>query len=151
MEVILLEKVRNLGNLGDKVKVRQGYGRNYLLPQRKAVSATTSNLEKFEARRAELEQRAKEVLASAQAKAAELNAVGSVTIPAKVAEEGKLYGSVNVAEVVTALKALNVNVQKSDVKLTAGVIRHIGEYDAEVYLHSDVTASVKVVVVPEAN
>jgi len=149
MEVILLEKIRNVGNLGDKVNVKDGFGRNYLLPQRKAVSATAKNLEKFEARRSELEAHAEESLKSAQARAAKFAQLGTITIAAKVIDEGKLYGSIGIVDIVEAVKHAGIEVSKSEVKLPAGPIRHIGEYDIDLYLHSDVVATIKINVTPE--
>ncbi|MDX2164088.1 MAG: 50S ribosomal protein L9 [Gammaproteobacteria bacterium] len=149
MEVILLEKIRNLGVLGELVKVKAGFARNYLLPQRKAVTATEANRTKFEAQRADLEKREAELLKSAEQRAEKINASGAVTITAKVAEEGKLYGSVGIYEVSEAIKKAGIDVQKSEIKMPAGPIRHIGEYEIQLFLHGDVTATIKVVVVPE--
>ena len=150
MELILLEKIRNLGNLGEMVKVKAGFGRNYLLPQGKAVIANAANKVKFDAQKADLEKRASELLKSAQERAEKIAKLASVTIPAKVAEEGKLYGSVNILEVTDAIVKAGVAIEKSEVKLPAGPIRHVGEYDIPLYFHSDVIAIIKVVVVPEA-
>ncbi|MGE0080248.1 MAG: 50S ribosomal protein L9 [Thiohalomonadaceae bacterium] len=147
MEVILLDKVRNLGNLGDKVKVRNGYGRNFLIPQGKAVLATADNLAKFEARRAELEKAAAAELAEAQARAEKLAALGEVTITAKAGEEGKLFGSVGTADIAEAITAAGVEVAKSEVKLPEGALRHTGEYSIELVLHSDVAQAVTLKVV----
>jgi large subunit ribosomal protein L9 len=149
MEVILLEKIRNVGDLGVKVKVKPGYARNFLLPQRKAILATPANLAKFEARRTEHEKQAADILAQARQKAEKITALGIVTIPAKIAEEGKLYGSVGIGEIADMLQKSGISVEKSEVKLPAGPIRHIGEYDIHLYFHSDVTAVIKVNVVPE--
>ncbi|MFA5530961.1 MAG: 50S ribosomal protein L9 [Thiohalomonadaceae bacterium] len=147
MEVILLDKVRNLGNLGDKVKVRNGYGRNFLIPQGKAVLATADNLAKFEARRAELEKAAAAELAEAQARAEKVAALGEVTITAKAGEEGKLFGSVGTADIADAITAAGVEVSKAEVKLPEGALRHTGEYSIDVSLHSDVVQAVTVKVV----
>jgi large subunit ribosomal protein L9 len=149
MEVILLEKIRNVGNLGDRVKVKPGFGRNYLLPQRKAVSATKTNLEKFESRRSELEAKAGETLHVAQARAAKLAELSQISMAAKVIDEGKLYGSVGIVDIAEALQKLGVEVAKSEIKLPSGPIRHIGEYDIDLLLHSDVTATIKIVITPE--
>ena len=149
MDIILLEKVRNLGNLGDRVEVRRGYGRNFLLPKRMAVPATKLNLEKFEARREELELRAQENLKEAHQRKEAISAVGSVSIPAKAAEEGKLYGSVSITDIVEALQKANIKIHRSEVKMPAGPIRYIGEYDINIYLHSDVITAVKVNVIHE--
>lgn len=149
MEVILLDKVRNLGNLGDKVKVRNGYGRNYLIPRGKAVLATAENVAKFEARRAELEKAAAAELAEAQARAEKLAALGEVTITAKAGEEGKLFGSVGTADIAEAITTAGVAVAKAEVKLPEGPLRHVGEYSIELVLHSDVTQAITVKVVAE--
>ena len=145
MEVILLEKVANLGNLGDKVTVKPGYGRNYLLPSGKAASATPENIAAFEARRAELEQAAAEALAAAEARKEALDGV-SVTITARAGGEGKLFGSVGNADIARALSNDRVEVQKSEVRLPEGPFRSTGEFEVELQLHSDVTASVKIVI-----
>lgn len=149
MEVILLEKTRNLGNLGDKVKVRNGYGRNFLIPHGKAVPATEANIKHFDERRAELEKQANEKLAAAQARADKLTALGSVTIPAKAGDEGKLFGSVGTRDVADAITAAGVEVSKAEVLMPNGAIRNIGDFELDVQLHSDVVATVKVSVVPE--
>jgi large subunit ribosomal protein L9 len=147
MEVILLDKVRNLGNLGDKVKVRNGYGRNFLIPQGKAVLATADNLAKFEARRAELEKAAAAELAEAQARAEKLAALGEVTIAAKAGEEGKLFGSVGTGDIAEAITGAGVEVAKAEVKLPEGALRHTGEFSVDVVLHSDVAQAVTVKIV----
>lgn len=149
MEVILLEKIRNVGALGELVKVKAGFARNYLLPQKKAVTANDDNRKKFEAQRADLEKRDAELLKSAQNRAEKINAAGVVTITAKVADEGKLYGSVGIHEVTEAVQKAGIEVHKSEIKMPTGPIRHVGEYEIHLYLHSDVTATIKVVVVPE--
>lgn len=147
MEVILLEKVRNLGNLGEKVKVRSGYGRNFLIPNGKAVMATAANLAKFESRRAELEKSAAEAVAAAQARAEKLASLGSVTITANAGEEGKLFGSVGTADIADAITKAGVEVTKAEVKMPEGALRHTGEFSIDVVLHSDVTQAVTVIVV----
>lgn len=149
MEVILLEKVANLGNLGDKVNVRPGYGRNYLVPQKKAVPATKANLEMIEARRAEFEKTAGEALAVAQTRAEQIIALASITITANASEEGKLFGSVTVAEVAKAVTDAGVEISKAEVSMPEGPIHMVGEYEIAIYLHSDVAQPVKVVVVAE--
>jgi large subunit ribosomal protein L9 len=149
MEVILLEKVANLGNLGDRVTVRPGYGRNYLVPGKKAVPATQENIEMFEARRAELEKAAADSLGTAQARAAKLVEVAEVTIGSHAGEEGKLFGSVGVAEIAAAFTAAGVEIAKREVSLPEGPIRMVGEYEIDIHLHSDVTQTVKVNVVAE--
>lgn len=149
MEVILLEKTRNLGNLGDKVKVRNGYGRNFLIPHGKAVPATEANIKFFEERRAELEKQANEKLGAAQARADKLTEIGSVTISAKAGDEGKLFGSVGTRDIAEAITAAGVAVAKAEVLMPNGAIRNIGDFELTVQLHSDVAATIKVSVVPE--
>jgi large subunit ribosomal protein L9 len=149
MEVILLEKVANLGNLGDRVTVRPGYGRNYLLPGKKAVAATQENIEMFEARRAELEKAAADLLGTAQARGAKLAELAAITIGSHAGEEGKLFGSVGVAEIASALSEAGVEVAKREVSLPEGPIRQVGEYDIDIHLHSDMTETIKVTVVAE--
>lgn len=148
MEVILLEKVANLGSLGDKVKVKAGYGRNFLLPYGKAVAATEDNLKAFEERRAELEKAAAEKLATAQSRAEALEGA-SFTITSKAGDEGKLFGSIGVRDIADAITATGTEVEKSEVRLPEGPLRAIGEYEIELQLHSDVTVVVKLAVVAE--
>lgn len=149
MEVILLEKIRNVGALGELVKVKAGFARNYLIPQKKAVTANDANRAKFESQRADLEKRDAELLSTAQTRAEKINAAPIVTIHAKVADEGKLYGSVGIHEVAEAITKSGIEIHKSEIKMPSGPIRHVGEYEIHVFLHSDVTATIKVVVVPE--
>ncbi len=149
MEVILLEKVQNLGNLGDKVQVKAGFGRNFLVPYGKAVPATKENVAKFEARRAELEQAAQEKLAAARARAEKLDGL-RVEIAAKTADdEGKLFGSVGSREIMDAVASAGAEVEKSEIHLPDGPIRAVGEFPIEVQLHSDVLARITVAVVAE--
>ena len=148
MQVILLEKIRRLGNLGDTVDVRPGYGRNFLIPQGKAVSATAANKAHFEARRAELEKKQAEVLAAAQARAAKLADL-TVSIAAKAGDEGKLFGSVGTRDIAEAVSKAGVEVEKSEVRLPNGALRMMGEYEIELGLHTEVSATVKVVIVAE--
>lgn len=143
MQVILLEKVRNLGNLGDKIKVKPGYGRNYLIPYGKAAPATASNLEKFEARRAELEKAAHDSLAAAQTRGEKLKDM-IIQIFAKAGDEGKLFGSVGTRDIAEALSAQGTAVTKNEILLPNGVIRQVGEYEIGVMLHSDVRVDVKI-------
>ena len=145
MQVILLEKVGKLGDLGDQVNVKAGYGRNFLIPLGKAVPASTGNVADFETRRAELEAAAAEKVAGAQARADKLAGV-VVTIESNAGEEGKLFGSIGTRDVADAISATGNEVAKSEVKMPEGVIRELGEYDISVQLHSDVTTVVKVVV-----
>ena len=148
MEVILLENVGGLGNLGDKVRVKGGFGRNFLIPYGKAVSATRANIAEFEARRAELEAAANERLTAAQARAEKLVGV-KVTIQANAGDEGKLFGSIGTRDIADALSsASGVEVGKSEVRLPNGVLRAIGEYEIAVQLHADVTQTVSVSIVP---
>ena len=146
MEVILLEKVANLGSLGDKVKVKAGYGRNFLLPYGKAVPATEANVKAFEERRAELEKAAAEKLAAAQARAEALEGA-SFTITSKAGEEGKLFGSIGVRDIADAVSTGGTEVEKSEVRLPDGALRNVGEFDVVVQLHTDVETTVKLVVV----
>ncbi len=148
MEVILLEKVANLGTLGTKVNVKPGYGRNFLIPQGKAVPATKANLEAFEARRAELERQEAETLAAAQARAEQL-ATLAVVIAAKSGDEGKLFGSVGTRDIAEAVTAAGVAVNKLEVRLPNGALRNTGEYKIALQLHSDVMAEVAVTIVAE--
>ena len=148
MEVILLQRVENLGNLGDRVNVRPGYGRNYLVPCGKAVSATEANIKVFEERRAELEKKAAEVLSAAEKRQKALEDL-SVTITAKAADEGKLFGSVSNLDVANAISAAGVEIEKREVRMHDGAIHSIGEYDINIHLHTDVNATVKVLVEAE--
>ncbi|MDO6562842.1 50S ribosomal protein L9 [Amphritea sp. 1_MG-2023] len=148
MEVILLEKIGKLGSLGDKVTVKRGYGRNYLLPFGKAVPATAANLETFEARRAELESAANEKLNSAQTRADQLNEI-ELSIVAKAGEEGKLFGSIGTADIADAISASGIEVAKSEVRLPEGALRTTGEFEVSIQLHPEVTAIVGIIVVGE--
>ena len=147
MEVILLENVGNLGSLGDKVDVKSGYGRNFLISQGKAVPATEDNVAKFEARRAELEAAAQAALAAAEQRAAAIEALASVSIEATAGEEGKLFGSVGTRDISEAITAAGVEIDKSEVRLPEGVIRELGEYEVMLQLHGNVAASIAVAVV----
>jgi len=149
MEVILLENISNLGGLGDKVDVKAGFGRNYLIPQGKAVPATEDAVAKFEARRAELEAAAADSLAAAEARAATLNEMQPVTIPANAGEEGKLFGSVGTRDIADAVTAAGVAIDKSEVRLPEGALRELGEYEINVQVHGDVTAMIALAVLPE--
>ncbi len=149
MELILLQKVTNLGNLGDKVTVKPGYGRNYLVPQGKAVPATPANIAEFEARRAEYEAKAQAIADEAQARLAKIDG-SSVTVKANASTEGKLYGSVGPRDIAEAFTAAGLPLEKSEVVMGQGPIRHVGEYEVTVHLHADVETTVKVVVEPEA-
>lgn len=148
MNVILLEKVENLGNLGDQVKVKPGFGRNYLIPGGKAVPATEENVAYFEKRRAELEQNAVKHLDEANVRQEAINGM-TVTIVAKAGDEGKLFGSVTNAEIADAISDKGVKVEKRDIRMPNGAIRTVGEYEFVVHLHTDVDANIKVVVEAE--
>jgi large subunit ribosomal protein L9 len=148
MELILLQKVKNLGNLGDKVRVKPGYGRNYLVPQGKAAAATETNLADFEKRRAEYEAKSNQQLAGAEGRRAQLENA-SITIKANASPEGKLFGSVGPRDIAEAFTAAGTTIEKSEVILAEGPIRHIGEFEVQIHLHADVHTTVKVVVVPE--
>lgn len=150
MQLILLEKIHHLGNLGDQVKVKPGYGRNFLIPQRKAVPATPDNIARFESRRAELEKAMAASVAAAQSRAASMTEL-VLEIRAKASDEGKLYGSVGVREIVEALKAKGFEAAKKEILLTQGVIRQTGEYSIQLNLHSDVRVEVKLQVLPESS
>ncbi len=145
MELILLQKVRNLGKLGDKVVVKPGYGRNYLLPQGKAVRVNAANLAAFEQRRAEYEAKADTLLADAESRKTRLAGV-AVSITAHASPEGKLFGSVGPRDIAEALAAVGHDVNKGEVILGEGPLRHTGEYDVAVHLHADVHTTVKVIV-----
>jgi len=149
MQVILMEKVVNLGQLGDVVKVKEGYARNFLIPQGKAKRATEANIQAFAARRAELERQQAEKLAEAQARAAKLEGV-VVQISQKAGVDGKLFGSVGNVDIVDALKAQGIEVSKSEVRMPAGPIKAVGEYPVELALHTDVVAAITVAVSPAA-
>ena len=150
MEIILLDKIANLGGLGDKVTVKAGYARNFLFPQGKAVPATKDNVEKFEARRAELEAKIAGELSAAEARAAKVAELENVTIAAPAGDEGKLFGSVGTRDIADALTAAGVEVAKAEVKLPTGTLRETGEYDIDLQLHTDVMTSVKLVIIAEA-
>ena len=149
MEVILLENIGNLGALGDKVDVKAGYGRNFLIPHGKAVPATEQNVAKFEARRAELEAAAAETLAAAQARGDALTALGAVEIGATAGEEGKLFGSVGTRDIAEALTAAGCEVDKSEVRLPEGAIRELGDFEIMIQLHAEVATSVAIRIVAE--
>ncbi|MGC1182487.1 50S ribosomal protein L9 [Legionella sp.] len=146
MEVILIEKVRNLGNLGDKVEVKSGYGRNFLIPQNKAVFATSKNIELFEQRRAELEKKAQQSLGTAEQRAAKLNDT-TLVISAMASDEGKLYGSVGVNEIKDALLEKNIEISKREIVMPDGPLHSIGNFIVEIHVHSDVIANLQVEVV----
>ena len=148
MEVILLEKNRNLGQLGDKVSVKAGYARNYLIPFKKAVPATANNLKEFEARRAELERQERSLLADAQARIEKL-ALLELTIVAKAGDEGKLFGSIGARDIAEAATAAGYVLEKKEVRLPQGPLRQTGQYEVAVQVHSDVVGTIKLTVVEE--
>ena len=150
MNIILLDKIANLGGLGDQVTVKSGYARNFLFPQGKAVPATKDNLAKFEARRAELEAKIQGELDAANVKAEKLEALENVTIAAPAGDEGKLFGSVGTRDIAEAISAAGVEVSKSEVKLPDGTLREVGEFSIDIQVHSDVTAAVSLVIIPQA-
>lgn len=148
MDVILLEKMGKLGAIGDKISVKAGFGRNFLLPQGKAIPATAKNLEDFEARRAELEAAAAEQTGAAQARASKLEGL-VVTITANSGDEGKLFGSIGTKDIADAITAAGVEVTKAEVRLPQGTIREVGENDIDIQLHSEVTQAIKLIIVAE--
>ncbi|NLS13471.1 50S ribosomal protein L9 [Vibrio sp. SM6] len=149
MQVILLDKIGNLGGLGDTVNVKSGYARNFLIPQGKAVMATKNNVEMFEVRRAELEAKVAEQLAAAEARAEKVAELEAVVITSKAGDEGKLFGSIGTRDIADAVSAAGVAVAKSEVRLPEGALRTTGEFEVSLQLHSDVFATVKVNVVAE--
>ena len=148
MEVILLNKVENLGELGDKVTVRSGYARNYLIPQGRAKFATAANIAEFEARRAELEAEAAAAIAAATERQASLDGL-AITIPAKEASDGKLFGSINNIDVLAAITQACQTVEKREIRMPDGAFRTIGEHSVELHLHTDINATITVNIVAE--
>ena len=148
MEIILLEKIENLGALGDKVNVKPGYGRNYLVPQGKAAPATAENIAEFETRRAELEKISATALQAAETRRSALEGM-QLTILAKAGEEGKLFGSIGTAEIASSISEKNVTVERNEVRLPEGAFRMLGEYEVELHLHTDVNVTVKLTIEPE--
>jgi large subunit ribosomal protein L9 len=148
MEVILLQKVKSLGGLGDKVKVRNGFGRNFLVPYGKAVPATATNIAQFETRRAQYQAQADKLLGAAMGRKAQLDSA-AVTIKANASTEGKLFGSVGPRDVAEAFTAAGMPLEKSEVMMGEGPLRRVGEFDVHVSLHAEVQCTVKVHVVPE--
>lgn len=140
MEVILLEKIANLGNLGDKVTIKSGYGRNYLVPQGKAVAATAKKIAEFEARRAELEKAAADKLNAAQKLGNELSKL-EIVITHKAGDEGRLFGSVGTHNIAEAITEAGFAVEKQQIRLPHGAIRHVGDYPIDINLHSDVVVT----------
>jgi len=148
MEVILLEKVAKLGSLGDKVTVKSGYGRNFLIPQKKAVPATAANLESFQARRAELEKEAAEKLANAEKRAEQLKEL-ELTLAVKAGDEGKLFGSIGTRDLADLISSTGIEANKSEIRLPNGPLRTTGTFEITLQVHADVTTSLTVHVVPE--
>lgn len=148
MEVILLEKVAKLGALGDKVTVKAGYGRNFLIPQKKAVPATAANLESFEARRADLEKQAAEKLATAEKRAEQLKEL-ELTLAVKAGDEGKLFGSIGTRDLADLISSTGIEASKSEIRLPNGPLRTTGTFEIALQLHADVATSLTVHVVPE--
>lgn len=149
MEVILLEKIANLGSLGDKVSIKNGYARNYLIPTGKAVVATAKKIAEFEVRRAELEKIAAEKLAAAQTRADALSKL-HITIEHKAGDEGRLFGSVGTHAIADAIVKAGVQVDKSEIRLPHGTIRHLGDFEVHVHLHADINAVCAVQITAEA-
>jgi large subunit ribosomal protein L9 len=148
MEIILLQKVANLGNIGDRVKVKSGYGRNFLLPQGRATLATAENVAKFEARRAEFEKVAREEVEAAQGRAKSIEGF-TLTLTAKAGGEGKLFGSIGTTDIAEGAKKAGKQLERAEVRMPNGPIRLAGEHVVQVHLHSDVTVDLKVVIVGE--
>ena len=148
MDVILLDKVANLGNLGDRVKVRSGYARNFLLPKGKATLATPANVARFEARRTELEKAANEALAGGQARAAKFEGF-KLTITAKAGSEGKLFGSIGTADIAEAASKAGQPLERSEVRLPNGPLRTVGEHVVSVHLHTDINLDLPIVIAAE--
>jgi large subunit ribosomal protein L9 len=148
MDVILLEKTANLGNLGDRVTIKNGYGRNYLIPQGKAVAATPKKIREFEERRAELEQLSADKLAAATTRGEEISKL-SIVIAHKTGDEGRLFGSIGTQNVADAITAAGISVAKHEVRMPKGVIRQVGSYDIDINLHTDVIVTVAVKIVAE--
>lgn len=149
MQVILLDKIVHLGNVGDQVNVKSGYARNFLIPQGKAVMATKANIEQFEARRAELEEKAAKALAAALDRAERLEALEKLTIASKAGDEGRLFGAITTRDVAEAVTAAGVEIAKSEVRLPNGPIRTLGDHDVRFQLHGEVFATLDIVVVAE--
>ena len=147
MQVILLEKIRNLGALGDTVKVKPGYGRNFLIPQKKAVFATAENVKTFESKRAELEKNAAQIYAKAEQRAAKLQDI-TLVITAQASDEGKLYGSIGVNELKEAFAAKSLDVSKREIMMPDGAFQSIGQFSVDIQVHSDLVVAVQVEIVP---
>jgi large subunit ribosomal protein L9 len=149
MEVILMENVENLGSVGDKVNVKSGFARNYLVPHGKAKMATAANLAEFEAIRAELEKAAADALQAAQARKLEIEALGAIEIIARVGSEGKLFGSIGVADVSDSIASLGGSVEKSEIRMPEGALRAVGEHIVDIHLYTDVDTQVTINIIGE--
>ncbi|MGP1923564.1 MAG: 50S ribosomal protein L9 [Arsenophonus sp. NEOnobi-MAG3] len=149
MQIILLDKVSNLGSLGDKVDVKTGYARNYLVPQGKAVHANKKNIEFFKVRRAELEAKLADILAVAKGRAEKINSLATIIIVSKAGDEGKLFGSIGSRDIAQAVTAAGVEVMKSEIRLPNGVLRTVGEHEVHFQVHSDVFAKGNVNIIAE--
>ncbi len=149
MEVILMENIENLGSVGDKVTVKSGFARNFLVPQGKAKMATAENLAEFEARRAELEKAAAEALQAAEERKQQIEALDVIEVTARVGSEGKLFGSIGVAEVCDAVSAAGVSIEKSEVRMPEGALRVVGEHVVDIHLYTDVDTQVTINIVGE--
>ena len=149
MKIILLEKIAKLGNFGDVVEVKNGFGRNYLCPQGKAIAATKANLARFEKIRAELEAKQADLLVAAKARAEKITALETIQLSVKAGDSGKLFGSIGTRDIVEALKAAGVETQRSEILMPEGALRHTGEFELNVRLHADVNTAIKVAVVAQ--
>lgn len=149
MEVILMENVENLGSVGDKVNVKSGFARNYLVPHGKAKMATAANLAEFEAQRAELEKAAAEALQLAETRKQQIEALGAIEVTARVGSEGKLFGSIGVGDVSDAIASLGVSVEKSEIRMPEGALREVGEHVVDIHLYTDVDTQVTVNIIGE--
>lgn len=149
MDVILLNKIDNLGNLGDVVSVKAGYGRNFLIPGGRAVLATAENRKVFDARRAELEQAAAEALAVAERRRDMIQELDAVSIVHRTGDEGKLFGSVGTVDIAQAVTEAGVELKKQEIRLPHGALRQTGDYEIDIHLHPEVNAKVKISIVPE--
>tara|TARA_E500000331_G_C17053825_1_gene625196 strand:- start:84 stop:533 length:450 start_codon:yes stop_codon:yes gene_type:complete len=149
MEVILLENIASLGELGEKVQVRSGYGRNFLIPKGKAVPASEENISLFEVRRAELEKTASELVAKTEARASSIESLETIEIQANAGEEGKLFGSIGTRDIAEAVSSAGCEVDKSEIRLPDGALRQLGEYQISIQLHGNASATVNVSIVQE--
>lgn len=149
MEVILLENIENLGSVGDKVSVKAGFARNYLVPHGKAKLATAENLAEFEAQRAELERAAAEALAEAEQRKSAIEAMDAIEISARVGSEDKLFGSIGVADICDAAEAMGVMIEKKEVRMPEGALRTVGEHVIDIHLYTDVDTQITVNIVGE--